>query len=128
MATRKLTEQAFFEQCDEAHRAFFGDLVTRWRKAGREVEMQSSSAVLKTGKVALCSLYPSYRKKGGAVRFNLTSLRKSLGAKKADHLAAEVRAIGGLKAGSGVKELVVQRPAESGLDTHEMFKQVVLGR
>ena len=89
--------------------------------------MQRSSAVLKTGKVRLCSLYPSYRKTGGAVRLNLDNLKKTFGEEWTDGLAVEVRALDELKAGTGARELVIQRPAETSLDTHEALKHHLHG-
>ena len=126
--TNKLTEQAFFEQCDTEHQAFFGDLIARWRAVGGEVAMQKISAALKTGPITLCLLYPSYRKKGGALRFNLPSLEKARGETWMENLAAEVRGISELETCGGIKELVVRRPALTSLETHENLKQVVLRR
>lgn len=128
MAKTTMTEQEFFEHCDEVHRAFFGDLMARWRDAGKSIQMQASSASLKSGKATFCSLYPSYRNKGGAARFDLTSLGKAFGKKWAEGLAADLRAIEGLKVGSGAKELVVERPADTNLEVHEAFKQALLRR
>ncbi len=112
MATNKLTEQSFFEQCDETHGAFFGDLMARWRAAGQEVRPEALSFALRLGKTTVCSLYPAYRNKGAAARLNLESLRKAFGKKWADSLAADLRAIEEIKTGAGSKELVVVRPAE----------------
>ncbi len=128
MAKTKMTEQEFFDRCDEVHRAFFGDLMARWRSAGKSVQMQASSASLKSGKTTFCSLYPSYRNKGGAARFDLTRLGKAFGKNWADGLTADLRAIEGLKVGSGTKDLVVERPADMNLEIHEAFKQALLQR
>jgi hypothetical protein len=41
---------------------------------------------------------------------------------------SELRAAEGLQVGAGKKDLNVQHPAESGLDTHEAFKQLLFRR
>jgi hypothetical protein len=61
MARKKLTEERFFEECDQAHGAYFGDLMARWHEVGHKIRMQASSAALVIGNTTLCSLYPSYR-------------------------------------------------------------------
>jgi len=121
-------KQTFFDQCDEAHRAFFGDLISRWKAAGQEVIFGSSSVVLKTHKKNICSLHPSYRKKGGAAKFNIKGLRKDFGDQWADGLADDIRSISGMRVGKGQKELVVSKPARASLNSHEAFKQVLLRR
>lgn len=128
MAARAYSEEAFFGACDEAHRAFFGDLMARWRAAGHSVKFQSASAALSAGKVTLCSLYPEYRGAGGAARLNLQALGKEFGGAWAGALADELRAVEGLQAGKGSKELVIREPARSSLDAHEAFKQALLRR
>lgn len=128
MAREKLTEERFLEECDQAHGAFFGDLMGRWREAGHEIRMQASSAAMVIGNTTLCFLYPSYRNQGSAVRISVTSLRRAFGNRWAESLAADVRAIEGLQTGSGRKEIIVPRPAEANLDTHEALKQLMLGQ
>ncbi len=128
MAREKLTEEKFFERCDQAHGAFFGDLMGRWREVGHKIRMQASSAALVIGNTTICSLYPSYRHLGGAVCISVTSLRLAFGDQWAASLAADVRAIEGLQTGSGRKEIIVRRPAEASMDAHEALKQLMLGR
>jgi hypothetical protein len=128
MARGKLTEEKFFERCDQAHGAFFGDLMGRWRGVGHKIRMQASSAALVIGNTTLCSLYPSYRNQGGAVCISVTSLRRAFGDQWAASLAADVRAIEGLQTGRGRKEIIVRRPAEASMDAHEALKQLMLGR
>ncbi|MCK4832423.1 MAG: hypothetical protein KAS81_06630 [Anaerolineales bacterium] len=128
MARKKLTEERFFEECDQAHGAYFGDLMARWHEVGHRIRMQASSAALVIGNTTLCFLYPSYRNQGGAVRISVTSLGLAFGKKWAESLAEDVRAIEGLQTGSGRKEIIVRRPAEASLDPQEALKQLMLGR
>ena len=128
MATAKLTEQGFFETCDKEHCAFFGDLMARWRNEGQEVRFQSTSAVLRAGTTNLCTLYPSYRNRGAAVRFDLEGLRKAYGRDWVTSLDKNLRSLDELQVGSGKKDLIIQAPACSSLHTHEAFKQELLQR
>lgn len=128
MTRAKLTEERFFEECDKEHGALFGDLMARWREAGHKIKMEASSAALLIGNTTICSLYPSYRNQGSAVRISVTSLGRAFGNHWAEGLAADVRAIEGLQTGSGHKEIIVQRPAEASLDTHEALKRLMLSQ
>lgn len=128
MPVKTMTAQEFFDRCDQPHRAFFGDLIARWRQAGWVVKMGPSAAALLAGKTILCSLYPSYRKKGGAVRFNLTSLKRAFGAEWTKSLAADLEGIQELNVSSGTRDLTVWAPAETDLGTHEALKQLLLRR
>jgi hypothetical protein len=128
MITDKSSELGFLGECDAVHRPFFADLMARWADLGADTELRPSSIALLKGDVPLCFLYPSYRKKGAAVRFDLVTLRNSFGDEWAESLVSELHALAELKVGSGKKDLVIQRPAEASLDTHEMFKQVLLRR
>ncbi len=128
MAAGKLVEGTFFGLCDDAHRPFFADLLARWATLGQELELRPGSVALLKDEVPLCFLYPSYRKKGGAVRFDLVRLGKAFGEEWVESLVSELHAVEGLIVGAGKKDLIVQRPAETSLETHEAFKQLLLRR
>lgn len=125
MTSGKLDKGPLLGQCDDAHRLFFADLLARWVTLGQELELRPGSVALLKDEVPLCFLYAAYRKSGGAVRFDLVRLGEVFGESWVESLVSELRAVEGLKVGSGKKNLIVRRPAEGGLDTHEAFKQLL---
>ena len=128
MTAGKSDKGTFFGQCDDGHRLFFADLLARWATLGHDLELRPGSVALLKDEVPLCFIYAAYRKKSGAVRFDLVRLGEVFGESWVESLVSELRAVEGLKVGAGKKDLIVQRPAECGLDTHEAFKQLLFRR
>jgi hypothetical protein len=83
----KFDKEMFLGQCDDAHRPFFADLLARWAALGQEIELRPGSIALLKDEIPFCFLYPSYRKKGGAVRFDLARLGDALGGSRVESLS-----------------------------------------